>query len=44
MFEEVEDGEAEEWRDYADVSAPVETVAKLDATVAIYFIGSAKGL
>lgn len=44
LFEEVEDGEAEEGRDDADVAAPVEAVAQLDAAVAVRFVRGAQGL
>ena len=40
-LEEVEHGEAEEWRDDTDVASPVEAVAELDAAVAVLFIGRA---
>ena len=44
LFEEVEDGEAEEGRHDADVAAPIEAVAELDAAVAVGFVGGAEGL
>ena len=44
LFQEVEDGQAEEGCDDADVAPPVEAVAKLDAAVPVGLVSRTKGL
>ncbi|KAK3088969.1 hypothetical protein LTR53_019838, partial [Teratosphaeriaceae sp. CCFEE 6253] len=39
LLEEVEDGEAEQGGDDADVAAPVEAVPQLDAAVPVLLVG-----
>ena len=44
LVEEVEDGEAEQGRDDANVTSPVETVAQLDASVPVLLVSRSEGL
>ena len=43
-FEKVEDRQAEEGCDDADVASPVKTIAELDASIAVVLVGGSKCL